>query len=120
MRLLVLPGDGIGPEITAATLAVLRKSAERYGFPSKSRKKSSAMPACSATAQPCGPELLELARAADGLILGPAATFDFQRSGKRRDQPLGFLPQNSRPLRQYPPRAHLSVVCRKSSGPSTS
>ena len=30
MKLLVLPGDGIGPEITAATLAVLRSADERF------------------------------------------------------------------------------------------
>jgi isocitrate/isopropylmalate dehydrogenase len=31
MRIVVLPGDGIGPEITAATLDVLRVASE--GFP---------------------------------------------------------------------------------------
>ena len=30
MRLLVLPGDGIGPEITAATLAVLKAADTRF------------------------------------------------------------------------------------------
>ena len=30
MRLLVLAGDGIGPEITAATLIVLRAAAGRF------------------------------------------------------------------------------------------
>jgi 3-isopropylmalate dehydrogenase len=32
MQILVLPGDGIGPEITAATLAVLRAASERFGL----------------------------------------------------------------------------------------
>ena len=32
MKILVLPGDGIGPEITAATLAVLRAASERFGL----------------------------------------------------------------------------------------
>ena len=32
MRLLVLPGDGIGPEITAATLAVLDEVDRRLGL----------------------------------------------------------------------------------------
>ena len=30
MRLIVLPGDGIGPEITAATSLVLRAASERF------------------------------------------------------------------------------------------
>ena len=32
MRLLVLPGDGIGPEITAATTAVLNAASARFGL----------------------------------------------------------------------------------------
>jgi len=32
MHLVVLAGDGIGPEITAATLAVLRAASERFGL----------------------------------------------------------------------------------------
>ena len=32
MRLIALAGDGIGPEITAATLAVLRAASERFGL----------------------------------------------------------------------------------------
>ncbi len=31
-RLLVLPGDGIGPEITAATLEVLQTANARFGL----------------------------------------------------------------------------------------
>ena len=30
MRIVVLPGDGIGPEISAATLSVLRAASERF------------------------------------------------------------------------------------------
>ena len=32
MRLLVLPGDGIGPEITAATMAVLKSTDAALGL----------------------------------------------------------------------------------------
>ena len=32
MKLLVLPGDGIGPEITRATLAVLGAADRRFGL----------------------------------------------------------------------------------------
>jgi 3-isopropylmalate dehydrogenase len=32
LRLLVLEGDGIGPEITAATLAVLRAADAKFGL----------------------------------------------------------------------------------------
>ena len=32
VRIVVLPGDGIGPEITAATLTVLRAASEQYAL----------------------------------------------------------------------------------------
>ena len=32
-RIAVIPGDGIGPEVTEAALLVLRRAAERYGIP---------------------------------------------------------------------------------------
>jgi len=32
MRIVVLPGDGIGPEIAAATSNVLRAASERFGL----------------------------------------------------------------------------------------
>jgi len=33
MQILILPGDGIGPEITAATLVVLEAVRERFSLP---------------------------------------------------------------------------------------
>jgi 3-isopropylmalate dehydrogenase len=41
-RLLVLEGDGIGPEIMAATLAVLAAADRRYGPGSLTRARRSA------------------------------------------------------------------------------
>ena len=40
MKLLVLPGDGIGPEITAATLAVLESADRKFklGLPYEERE----------------------------------------------------------------------------------
>ena len=77
MKILVLPGDGIGPEITAATLAVLERAdalwklglewqPEEIGLPSL-RKEGTTLPA----------RVLDAARAAAGVILGPLATYDY-------------------------------------------
>ena len=46
MNLLVLPGDGIGPEITAATLDVLRAVSGGSICGCKSRRPRSVMQAC--------------------------------------------------------------------------
>ena len=37
MRIAVLPGDGIGPEITAAALRVLEAASERFGLNIKAK-----------------------------------------------------------------------------------
>jgi len=108
MRLLVLPGDGIGSEITAATLAVLRTSAERHGFPLEIQEEIVGHASLQRHGTTVRPELLELARAADGLILGPAATYDFQDPAKGEINPSAFFRKsldlfaNIRPARTYP------------------
>ena len=71
MKLLVLPGDGVGPEITAAGLAVLDAVAARQ--PLELQRETApigfATLATHGTTLPDG--VLEQARAADGVILGP-------------------------------------------------
>jgi isocitrate/isopropylmalate dehydrogenase len=71
VKLLVLPGDGIGPEITAATMAVLdaanRKFDLRLSF--ETREIGLASLKTHGTTLPDG--ILERAREVDGVILGP-------------------------------------------------
>lgn len=108
MRLLVLPGDGIGPEITAATLAVLRQVADSYGFPLQVQEESVGHASLSRYGTTVRPELLDLARSADGLVLGPAATFDFRDPAKGEINPSAFFRKsldlfaNIRPCRTWP------------------
>ncbi|HEX6529850.1 MAG TPA: isocitrate/isopropylmalate dehydrogenase family protein [Burkholderiales bacterium] len=71
MKLLVLPGDGIGPEITAATLGVLRAAERKFdlGIAFESRDIGLASLKAEGTTLPAG--VLERAREVDGVILGP-------------------------------------------------
>src|SRR5579871_258390 len=107
MRLLVLPGDGIGPEITAATLAVLRAASETYGFALDSRQEDVGHSSLQRHGVTVRPELLQMARDADALILGPAATFDFRDPEKGEINPSAFFRKsldlfaNIRPARTY-------------------
>ena len=55
MRIVVLPGDGIGPEITAATSIVLRAAAERFHLEFRWKNMRSGMTAWGSSAPPCGP-----------------------------------------------------------------
>jgi len=77
MKILVLPGDGIGPEITAATLAVLDRANALFklelqwqhgeiGLPTL-RKEGTTLPA----------RVLEAARSSEGVILGPLSTYEY-------------------------------------------
>jgi 3-isopropylmalate dehydrogenase len=71
MKLLVLDGDGIGPEITAAALAVLEAASRKFrlGISFERREIGLAALAKHGTTLPDG--TLDAARAADGVILGP-------------------------------------------------
>lgn len=71
MKLLVLPGDGVGPEITAAALAVLDAAAARPPLELERETAPIGLAALAAHGTTLPAEVLERARAADGVILGP-------------------------------------------------
>ena len=108
MRLVVLEGDGIGPEITAATLAVLRAADARFGL----KLDLVDMPAgvkCLAETGTTIPEATAAAvRAADGLVMGPMDTYAYAGQGGGALNPSGFFRRgldlygNIRPARTYP------------------
>lgn len=104
MRLLVIPGDGIGPEITAATLDVLSAADRRFGLglaPSHAEAGAASLAAHGTTLRP---EVLEAARAADGVLLGPMSTFDYtEHENPSRAFRKGLdLFANIRPARSFP------------------
>ena len=77
MRFLVLPGDGIGPEITRATVAVLDAANARFSLGLEYEYADIGFAALekSGTTLPDG--VLDRGRAADGVILGPISHFDY-------------------------------------------
>lgn len=68
--LLVLPGDGIGPEVTAAAVAVLKAVASRYGHDFRFEEQLIGGAAIDATGEPLPPATLAAARRADAVLLG--------------------------------------------------
>ncbi len=107
MKILVLPGDGIGPEITAATVDVLQAAGERFGLGLELEHDIVGHEALKRYGTTVRPELLATAKAADGVILGPAATFDFKDESQGEINPSKFLRKNLdlfaniRPSRTY-------------------
>jgi 3-isopropylmalate dehydrogenase len=68
--LLVLPGDGIGPEVTAPAVELARSAAARAGFVLDVREALAGGAAIDATGEPLPAETLAAAHAADAVLLG--------------------------------------------------
>jgi 3-isopropylmalate dehydrogenase len=108
MRLVVLPGDGIGPEIAAATIAVLRATSARFQLAIQIEQHPVGHESLRRFGTTVQPGLLEIVRSADGLILGPTATFDFKDENSGEINPSKFFRKNLdlfaniRPARTYP------------------
>jgi 3-isopropylmalate dehydrogenase len=68
--IVVLPGDGIGPEVTAAAVQVLRAVAQRYGPVFRFEEKPIGGAAIDATGEPLPADTLAAAQRADAVLLG--------------------------------------------------
>lgn len=77
MRLVVLPGDGIGGEITSATLAVLESADRRFGLGLEFEHHDIGFAALAKAGTTLPEEVLAHARAADGILLGPISHMDY-------------------------------------------
>ena len=71
MKLLVLPGDGIGPEITDATLEVLQAASQKFSLGLRFEQRPVGLAALKAHGTTLPDGLLGQAAEADGVILGP-------------------------------------------------
>ncbi|WGD49990.1 isocitrate/isopropylmalate family dehydrogenase [Bradyrhizobium sp. CB1650] len=110
MHIVVLPGDGIGPEITAATTGVLRVASERFQLDLRLEEHPIGHASLKEFGTTVQGGLLDVVRAADGLILGPTATFDFKDEARGEINPSRYFRKsldlfaNVRPARTYPGR----------------
>jgi 3-isopropylmalate dehydrogenase len=77
LNLLVLPGDGIGPEIVRAAVAVVRAAAEATQTAVAIAEAEIGLTALAARGSTLPSDVFDAARAADGVILGPVSTFDY-------------------------------------------
>ena len=105
MRIAILAGDGIGPEVTAQAVKVLRALSANNGPQSRWRRRRSATPATSA-GDPLPP-----ARAGAGArrptpsCSAPPASYEAtcgHPESARRARPAAAA-QGARPVRQFPP-----------------
>jgi 3-isopropylmalate dehydrogenase len=91
LHLLVLEGDGIGPEIMAATLAVLQEAGKAHGLELGLERMDIGFPALKDKGTTMPAEVLTAAKAADGVVLGPVQHDDYPPTEQGGLNPSGVL-----------------------------
>lgn len=72
MDILVLPGDDIGPEITAVATDLLRAASDQFGLDLRFEQRAVGVAAYQSEGCTVPDAVLSAAQAADGVLLGPA------------------------------------------------
>ncbi|WP_206080305.1 isocitrate/isopropylmalate dehydrogenase family protein [Pacificoceanicola onchidii] len=107
LRVLCLPGDGIGPEISGATLTVLRQVAPLMTRPLALDTQEIGFAALDAQGTTIPEAVVTAAKAADGVILGPVSHNAYPPASEGGRNPSGVLRvaldlyANIRPARCY-------------------
>ena len=107
-HLVVLKGDGIGPEITAATLTVLAAANRRLALGLAFEEAPIGLESLQKNGTTLPDVTIEAARRADGVILGPLATYEYPPVEQGGINPSGTLRKrldlyaNIRPARSRP------------------
>jgi 3-isopropylmalate dehydrogenase len=108
MKLVVIPGDGIGPETMAVTLDVLKALDQRFNLDLKIEHAIAGKESLAKHGTTIAPGLLELVKASDGLMLGPMSTYEFKDESKGEINPSKYfrinldLYANIRPAKTFP------------------
>jgi len=118
ITLAVLPGDGIGPEVTAAAIEVLRTVAGAAGHAIDAAEHAIGGSAIDATGEPLPQATLEACLAADAVLLGAVGGPKWSDPNARVRPEQGLLAlraalgvyANLRPLRVHPRLAALSPL----------
>jgi len=117
-RIVTLPGDGVGPEVTAAAVAVLEAVAAHYGHTFTFNEQLIGGCAIDATGAPLPPAALAACQAADAVLLGAVGgpKWSDPNAPVRPEQGLLALRAalgvyaNLRPLQVHPALANLSPL----------
>jgi 3-isopropylmalate dehydrogenase len=112
MKFIVMAGDGIGPEITAATVRVLERVGERHGLGLQFDFRDVGLKSLASAGTTFPAEVLEACRRADGILLGPVSHQDYPPRAQGGANPSGDLRigldlfANIRPSRSRPGMPH--------------
>lgn len=82
MKFLVLPGDGIGPEIIESAVAVLKEIDKKHGLGIEYEYQDIGFASLEKYGTTLRPELLESARTYEGILLGTISHADYPKPDK--------------------------------------
>jgi 3-isopropylmalate dehydrogenase len=108
MDIVILPGDGIGPETMEVTTAVLSAVDKRFALRLNLIHDIAGLDSLKKHGTTVTPALLEKVNAADGLVLGPMSTLELNDESKGEINSSKFFRKNLdlfaniRPSRTYP------------------
>ncbi len=117
-KILVLPGDGIGPEITAQAVAVLERLRDKHGLEVSFEHGLLGGCAVDATGDPFPGQTRDQAFAANGILLGAVGGAKWDGLPRHQRPETGLLKirsalglfANMRPARVYPELAEASAL----------
>lgn len=118
MKIALLPGDGIGPEVVVQSVKVLKAAAARFGFSLEFEEGLIGGAAIDATSSPLPQSTLDLCKNADAALLGAVGgpAWDDLPGSQRPEagllairKELGLF-ANIRPARIYPAMSAMSCL----------
>ncbi len=108
MKIIVIPGDGIGPETMSVATDALEIVSRKFNLGIDLQHDIAGHDSLKKYGTTIHEGLLESVKNADGLILGPMATYDFKDESKGEINPSKFFRKsldlfaNIRPAKTYP------------------
>jgi 3-isopropylmalate dehydrogenase len=107
MKLVVIPGDGIGPETVSVAVTALQKASEQSGAALELVHEIAGLDSLAQHGTTVRPELIKTIEAADALMMGPMTTHELHDDANGRINPSKFfrkhfdLYANIRPARTF-------------------
>lgn len=108
MKIIYIPGDGIGPETMAVAVDVLQAVSKRHNLGIELEPEIAGHLSLSKYGATVTPQLLSKVKNANALLLGPMSTYDFKDETKGEINPSKFFRKeldlfaNIRPAKTYP------------------
>ena len=91
MKIAVLPGDGIGPEICEVTLSVLRSVDRKFELKLQFEEHEIGLAGLKRSGSTLPAKVLEACRTADGVVVGPVSHLDYPPRAQGGANPSGDL-----------------------------